>query len=445
MDMKQIGKSIAVLRKKNGFTQETLAEKLGISPQAVSKWETGMGLPEASLLIDLSVLFQASIDSILQPDKIIVSIHDFMKTNQTPPKAKNLAFIPRIDRWEPPKNCDMWYSFPTMMATALCSIEAYESGSFDTLSMETLNLRYYDVMHITGIGYGFLWNTPQHIIEELWKIHDNCDMADRVMKYYGRNYLWLTNENSTPEDVRQLVLWSIANGRPVVMDHAGGMPEYDLITGYTDNGDTLIGWSHCMECAIKTDEQRRFVNPARWNEIDNFRVLIIGGCVAPTYTDADSISFAIKILDQNGQAACYNEKDQLYVGDTALDKWLAACDTPQNASKLCHVNDIYSFALYKNTINTAQSVVAYFKGLDARSGRKVHDVYCQINIATDRLFGSRKHVDDTSVDSPGYLDCCREHIAFMKQHRADMRSWLRELDEYFKGKAGNSVAYHPYG
>ncbi len=36
MDIKRIGKNIAALRKTNGFTQEALAEKLGISPQSVS-------------------------------------------------------------------------------------------------------------------------------------------------------------------------------------------------------------------------------------------------------------------------------------------------------------------------------------------------------------------------------------------------------------------------
>lgn len=332
-----------------------------------------------------------------------------------------------------------------MIATALCSIEAYENGNFDTLSMETLNLRYYDVMHITGLGYGFLWNTPRHLIEELWKTHENWDMADRVMRYYGRNYLWLTDENSSPEDVRRLVLWSIANGRPVVMENAGGMPEYDLITGYTDDGETLIGWSHCMECAVKTDEQRRFVNPARWNEINNCRVLIIGDCVEPSYTDADSITFAIEMLEQNGRAPYYNEKDRLYVGDTALDKWLAACDTPQNAFKLCHINDIYSYALYKNTIQTAQSVAAYFKGFDARSDKKVHDVSSQINIAVMRLIDSRRRMDDTPADAPDYLKFCRDHIEFIKQYRADMRVWLRELNQHFKGKAASGMPYQPYG
>lgn len=42
MDQIKIGKFIAVCRKKQGMTQAVLAEKLGISDRAVSKWETGV-------------------------------------------------------------------------------------------------------------------------------------------------------------------------------------------------------------------------------------------------------------------------------------------------------------------------------------------------------------------------------------------------------------------
>ena len=42
MKMKQIGKNIAGFRKKYHYTQDSLAEKLGISSQAVSKWENGV-------------------------------------------------------------------------------------------------------------------------------------------------------------------------------------------------------------------------------------------------------------------------------------------------------------------------------------------------------------------------------------------------------------------
>ena len=59
MDMKKIGANITAFRKANGYTQESLAEKLGLSPQAISKWETGAGLPEASVLIELAEIFRA--------------------------------------------------------------------------------------------------------------------------------------------------------------------------------------------------------------------------------------------------------------------------------------------------------------------------------------------------------------------------------------------------
>ena len=67
MNTIKIGKRIAMLRKKNGFTQEELAEKFDITAQAVSKWENGHTLPETALLPLLSKLLDSSIDSILMP------------------------------------------------------------------------------------------------------------------------------------------------------------------------------------------------------------------------------------------------------------------------------------------------------------------------------------------------------------------------------------------
>ena len=62
-----VGKQIANLRKKNGFTQEELAEKLEISPQAISKWENGHTFPETIMLPLLAKTLNCSIDSILTP------------------------------------------------------------------------------------------------------------------------------------------------------------------------------------------------------------------------------------------------------------------------------------------------------------------------------------------------------------------------------------------
>ena len=67
IDNRSIGNQILLLRKRNGFTQEELAEKLGVSAQAVSKWENGHTLPEAILLPPLAKLLNSSIDTILVP------------------------------------------------------------------------------------------------------------------------------------------------------------------------------------------------------------------------------------------------------------------------------------------------------------------------------------------------------------------------------------------
>ena len=67
LDNVSVGNQILLLRKRNGFTQEELAEKLGISAQAISKWENGHAMPETALLPLLAKLFNSSIDSILMP------------------------------------------------------------------------------------------------------------------------------------------------------------------------------------------------------------------------------------------------------------------------------------------------------------------------------------------------------------------------------------------
>ena len=61
-----IGNKIRELRKQRGITQEQLAESLGISFQAVSKWERGETLPDISLLPTLADILETTIDYILR-------------------------------------------------------------------------------------------------------------------------------------------------------------------------------------------------------------------------------------------------------------------------------------------------------------------------------------------------------------------------------------------
>ena len=63
--MNDFGKRIKELRRKNDFTQEKLADFLGVSYKAVSKWECGVSVPDISLIISLAKLFQVTTDDLL--------------------------------------------------------------------------------------------------------------------------------------------------------------------------------------------------------------------------------------------------------------------------------------------------------------------------------------------------------------------------------------------
>ncbi|WP_061996479.1 helix-turn-helix transcriptional regulator [Clostridium sp. ATCC 25772] len=61
-----LNKKLQLLRKKSGLSQEELAEKLGISRQAISKWESGQSIPDLNKLIILSELYNVTIDSLVK-------------------------------------------------------------------------------------------------------------------------------------------------------------------------------------------------------------------------------------------------------------------------------------------------------------------------------------------------------------------------------------------
>lgn len=75
MEQVKIGKFIANKRKEQGLTQLQLAEKLGITDRAVSKWETGKSLPDASLMPELCKLLKITINDLLCGE--VVSVENY--------------------------------------------------------------------------------------------------------------------------------------------------------------------------------------------------------------------------------------------------------------------------------------------------------------------------------------------------------------------------------
>ncbi|MBR4015617.1 MAG: helix-turn-helix transcriptional regulator [Anaerotignum sp.] len=70
MDQIKIGKFITSCRKEQGMTQANLAEKLGISDRAVSKWETGKSMPDSGIILELCAYLKISVNELFSGERI---------------------------------------------------------------------------------------------------------------------------------------------------------------------------------------------------------------------------------------------------------------------------------------------------------------------------------------------------------------------------------------
>ena len=73
MDQEKIGKFISSCRKEAGLTQAALADKLGITDRAVSKWETGKGYPDITLLEPIADVFSISVTELISGITVVNS------------------------------------------------------------------------------------------------------------------------------------------------------------------------------------------------------------------------------------------------------------------------------------------------------------------------------------------------------------------------------------
>ena len=71
------------IRKKEGISQEQLAEKIGVTRQAITKWETGKGLPDVENMVILAEIFKTTIDELLMDSVAKKTPETFVYTSET--------------------------------------------------------------------------------------------------------------------------------------------------------------------------------------------------------------------------------------------------------------------------------------------------------------------------------------------------------------------------
>ena len=97
MDAKVTGCFIAQLRKELGLTQKELAEKLKVTDKAISRWETGKGLPDTSLLKPLAEIFGVSVGELLSGKRMDDSQ---IKSQADHIILESLSYEERQEKWK---------------------------------------------------------------------------------------------------------------------------------------------------------------------------------------------------------------------------------------------------------------------------------------------------------------------------------------------------------
>jgi transcriptional regulator with XRE-family HTH domain len=93
MNMQAIGKKLSALRKERDMTQVDLADKLGVTYQAVSSWERGNSMPDIGKLPDISQVLGLSIDELLGNAKATELIKNVLSGNESPPIPPDLEAL----------------------------------------------------------------------------------------------------------------------------------------------------------------------------------------------------------------------------------------------------------------------------------------------------------------------------------------------------------------
>ena len=121
MDQIKIGKFIASCRKEQGMTQAVLADKLGISDRAVSKWETGKSVPDSGIMLELCELLRINVNELLSGERIMAESYD--------KKAEKnlLAMRQEIeDKNRQMLRLEYWIGGPAVIAgLVICVVAAY--------------------------------------------------------------------------------------------------------------------------------------------------------------------------------------------------------------------------------------------------------------------------------------------------------------------------------
>ncbi|MBO5711584.1 MAG: helix-turn-helix transcriptional regulator, partial [Acholeplasmatales bacterium] len=112
MDQLKIGKFIAECRKEKKLTQMQLAEKIGITDKAISKWERGIAMPDTSVMLELCDILSINVNELLNGEKIC------MENNNEKNEQLLLDMAKELEK----KNKTLWSAMWALMIVSMIAL-----------------------------------------------------------------------------------------------------------------------------------------------------------------------------------------------------------------------------------------------------------------------------------------------------------------------------------
>ena len=178
-----------------------------------------------------------------------------------------------------------------------------------------------------GSAFRFAWNTTEWDggnVDVMLAYDDPERPFRQGIEALGRKFTMLWREGNTKEDFKSFIKEQIDAGRPVISLGPVGPPEAGILTGYRDDGETLLGWSVFQDWEkLELHEEGYFITDAWWGagpsgpQNDFLGVMALGDIAGPRWNIEQILPIAIAALEgrQEGSHA---------KGIAAYDAWKKA-------------------------------------------------------------------------------------------------------------------------
>ena len=232
-----LSKNIVYFRKQKQMTQETLAEKLNVSRQAVSKWESGLTEPDVQTLIKLSDIFEVSLDELVKGEhqEVIVKDNEEVEnTNIKKDKSKNIKKV--------------------LLVLLVCVIASLSLFNNDDKNKETNN------------------NNNVNSAVNSWLINEQIKMYDFISSYIFQVDIISYNEQKVLFS-GSVSAWSFLDGGEMTIVFNDGSKEtLDLVKEENRNGiyvfEKEIPAKTIKNMTVRLDNKEAVIEPIQYRILD---------------------------------------------------------------------------------------------------------------------------------------------------------------------------------